>query len=173
MSIPSLHRRHFLTAGSLAVASAALAPALFGQTAAPKAIVTPPEGKRILLSCKLGMIANKVGDKALTIVERLQMARDAGFDGVDFDEAGGFTVEQARAAVQESGVFCHNAINHAHWSVRLTDPSAETRAQARANMDHCLRVAHAIGGSGILIVVGQASDGPTEEIEERCRQEIM
>jgi hypothetical protein len=41
MSIPSLHRRHFLTAGSLAVASAALAPALFGQTAAPKAIVTP------------------------------------------------------------------------------------------------------------------------------------
>lgn len=173
MSIPSLHRRHFLTAGSLAVASAALAPALFGQTAAPKTIVTPPEGRRILLSCKLGMIANKVGDKPLTIVERLQMARDAGFDGVDFDEAGGFTVEQARAAVQESGVFCHNAINHAHWSVRLTDPSAETRAQARANMDHCLRVAHAIGGSGILIVVGQASDGPTEEIEERCRQEIM
>ena len=172
MTTPSLNRRHFLAAGSLAAMSAALAPAAAAQTAAPGRPVTPPEGKRLLLSCKLGMIARKDGDRELTIAERLKMAAAAGFDGVDFDEAGSFTVEQARAAVQESGVFCHNAINHAHWSVRLTDPDAETRAKARANMDHCLRVAHAIGGSGILIVVGQASDGPAEEIEERCREEI-
>lgn len=172
MTTPSLNRRHFLTAGSLAAVSAALTPAASAQAAAPTRPVTPPEGKRLLLSCKLGMIARKVGDRELSIAERLKMAADAGFDGVDFDEAGSFTVEQARAAVLESGVFCHNAINHAHWSVRLTDPNPETRAKARANMDHCLRVAHAIGGSGILIVVGQASDGPTEEIEERCRQEI-
>jgi len=172
MSTPSLNRRHFLTAGSLAAVSAALAPSAAAEVPGVASVVAPPEGKRILLSCKLGMIARKVGDKELTIVERLQMADAAGFDGVDFDEAGSFTVAQARAAVLESGVFCHNAINHAHWGVRLTDPNPETRATARANLDHCLRVAHAIGGSGILIVVGQASDGPTEEIEERCRQEI-
>jgi hexulose-6-phosphate isomerase len=172
MTTPSLNRRHFLTAGSLAAVSAALSPAATAQTATASRPVSPPEGKRILLSCKLGMIARKVDDKELTIVQRLKMAADAGFDGVDFDEAGSFTVEQARAAAQESGVICHNAINHEHWGVRLTDPNPETRAKARANMDHCLRVAHAVGGSGILIVVGQASDGPTEEIEERCRQEI-
>ena len=28
------------------------------------------------------------------------------------------------------------------------------RAAARANLDHCLRVSHAAGGSGVLIVVG-------------------
>jgi L-ribulose-5-phosphate 3-epimerase len=173
MTTPSLNRRHFLTAGSLAAVSAALAPSAAAETTGTAAaVVAPPEGKRLLLSCKLGMIAREAGGKELTIVERLKMAAAAGFDGVDFDEAGSFTVAQARAAAQESGVFCHNAINHAHWSVRLTDPNPDTRAKARANMDHCLRVAHAIGGSGILIVVGQASDGPTEEIEERCRQEI-
>jgi hexulose-6-phosphate isomerase len=46
------------------------------------------------------------------------------------------------------------------------------RDQARANLEHCVRVSHAAGGSGVLLVVGQASDGPTEVIEERARQEI-
>ena len=134
--------------------------------------VTPPAGKRILLSCKLGMIAKEVEGKKLTIAERLRMAGDAGFDGVDFDEAGSFTPEQARDAVRESGVFVHNAINHAHWSQRLTSAKEEERNQGRKNIEHCLRVSHAAGGSGVLIVVGQGGDGPSDEIEERAGQEI-
>lgn len=174
MNTPALSRRHFFATGAAALATAS-APAAFAEGAAApaRAIILPaPSGRRILLSCKLGMITKKEGDRPLTIVERLKMAAAAGFDGVDFDEAGGFTPEQAREAVQESGVFAHNAINHAHWSVRLTDPSEEVRTRARANLDHCLRVAHAIGGSGVLIVVGKGADGPAAEIEERCRQEI-
>jgi L-ribulose-5-phosphate 3-epimerase len=102
----------------------------------------------------------------------LNMAKEAGFDGVDFDEAGNFTAQQARDAVRETGVFVHNAINHAHWSTRLTDPKPEVREKARANLEHCLRVSHAAGGSGVLIVVGKADDGATEVIEERCRAEM-
>ncbi len=169
MSQPTISRRHFLT--SSAAATAALATPAIAQEAAP--IIRPALSRRILLSCKLGMIASKSGDKKLTIAERLKMAADAGFDGVDFDEAGNFTPEQARQAVKDSGVFVHNAINHTHWGVRLTDPKQEVREKARANMDHCLRVSHAAGGSGILIVVGKGEDGPAEEIEERCRQEIQ
>ena len=135
-------------------------------------LVLPKSKRPVLLSCKLGMIAAEAGGKKLTIVERLTMAAEAGFDGVDFDEAGNFTPEQARDAVRQSGVFVHNAINHTHWSVRLTDASQETRDKARANMDHCLRVSQAAGGSGILIVIGQGSDGPEEEINARCAAEI-
>jgi hexulose-6-phosphate isomerase len=163
-----LSRRHFLTTTTLGATTLTVA-----RTAAAQSIVLPaPSGRRILLSCKLSMIAKKSGDRTLSIAERLKLAQTAGFDGVDFDEAGNFSPEQARAAVQESGVFCHNAINHAHWNVRLTDPKAEVRDKARANLEHCLRVAHAIGGSGVLIVVGKGSDGPAEEIEARCREEI-
>lgn len=161
-------RRHFLTAG--AATAVALSAAARAEPSAP--LVLPASKRRILLSCKLGMIAQKRGDQVLTIVERLKMAGEAGFDGVDFDEAGNFTPEQAREAVRESGVFVHNAINHAHWNVRLTDAKPETREKARANLDHCLRVSHAAGGSGVLIVVGKGEDGPAEEIEERCRVEI-
>jgi L-ribulose-5-phosphate 3-epimerase len=169
----NITRRHFLAAG--AAATAALASTANAQNHV--AIIRPASNRRILLSCKLSMIASETKDAAgntnkLTIVERLKMATEAGFDGVDFDEAGNFTSEQARDAVYESGVFCHNAIDHTHWSIRLTDPQQEIRDKARANMDHCIRVSHAIGGGAILIVVGKGDDGPAEEIEERCRQEI-
>ena len=169
----SLDRRHFLAAG---VGSVAAGVNGRGTTHAAGAdsprVISPPPGKRILLACKLGMIPKDLDGKKLSVAERLRMAGEAGFDGVDFDQAGEYTPEQARDAVRESGVFVHNAINHAHWQQRLTSEKEEDRNRGRANIEHCLRVSHAAGGSGVLIVVGQGTDGPTEIIEERCRQEI-
>lgn len=172
----SLSRRRLLgsvSAGAAVAAVGGVPGAASAADAAPAdTLVEPPAGKRILLSCKLGMIAGESGGRALSLVERLQMARDAGFDGVDLDQAGGITTSEARAAVRESGVFVHNAINHDHWGKRLTSPSPDDRATAVANLEHCLRVSHAAGGSGVLIVVGQGGDGPEAEIEQRCRGEI-
>jgi hexulose-6-phosphate isomerase len=168
----SSDRRRFLLSSVTATAAlAGTAVSAATQETAPPIVL--PKGKRpILLSCKMGMIASKDGDKKLSIADRLKMAAEAGFDGVDFDEAGGYSPEQVRDAVKESGVFVHNAINHTHWSVRLTDASQEVRDNARANMDHCLRVSHAAGGSGILIVIGKGSDGAPDEIDARCAAEI-
>jgi len=169
----SFDRRSFLTLGAGFV-GANVSGISTASAAEPgtTSIVTPPEGKRILLSCKLGMLPKELDSRKFSVVERLQMAREAGFDGVDFDQAGEYTPEEARQAVQESDVFVHNAINHAHWSQRLTSAKEEERAQGRANIEHCIRVSHAAGGSGVLIVVGRGNDGPADEIEERARQEI-
>ncbi len=169
----SLGRREFLAvgAGALGVGLSTTGTARTAEGGTSR-IVTPPAGKQILLSCKLGMIAREVDGKKLSIAERLRLAGEAGFDGVDFDEAGNFTPEQARDAVRESGVFVHNAINHAHWQQRLTSAKEEERAQGRKNIEHCLRVSHAAGGSGVLIVLGRGNDGPTDVIEERAREEM-
>jgi L-ribulose-5-phosphate 3-epimerase len=168
LALPQADRRAFLAAA--AVGTLASSSVQAQDASAP--VVAPPEGRRILLSCKLGMIAKQVDGKELTLVQRLGLAREAGFDGVDFDEAGSYTPRQVRDAARESGVFLHNAINHAHWKQRLTSAKPEERAQGRANIEHCLRVAHAAGGSGVLIVVGSGDDGPADEIDERARQEI-
>jgi L-ribulose-5-phosphate 3-epimerase len=167
----SLTRRGFLGACSFGAAALGAASARAADSE-PSRIVSPPPGKRILLSCKLGMIAREVDGKKLSLVEQLRLAAEAGFDGVDFDQAGEYTAEQARAAVRDSGVFVHNAINHAHWNQRLTSAKEEECNRGRANIEHCLRVSHAAGGSGVLIVLGKGDDGPTETIEERCRQEL-
>jgi L-ribulose-5-phosphate 3-epimerase len=169
----ALDRRRFLAAGAAsAVTVVGPRSAVQAAEAGSTRIVSPPPGKRLLLSCKLGMIPKKLEGKDLSIVERLRLAADAGFDGVDFDQAGEYTPEQARDAVRESGVFVHNAINHAHWQQRLTSAKEEEREQGRKNIEHCLRVSHAAGGSGVLIVVGRGADGPTEIVEERARQEM-
>ena len=168
-----LDRRSFLGLGAGAVAAGVggVGTAHAAESGSSQ-VVTPPEGKRILLATKLSMIAKEAEGKKLTIAERLRLAGEAGFDGVDFDEAGSFTPQQARDAVRESGVFVHNAINHDHWNQRLTSAKAEERNKGRANIEHCIRVSHAAGGSGVLIVLGRGGDGPAEEIEERARQEI-
>jgi hexulose-6-phosphate isomerase len=170
----SWNRRRFLAAGAACVAgSATLAAATAAEQATePAPVVRPPEGKRILLSCKLGMIPREQNGQKLSLAQRLSLAGEAGLDGVDLDQAAECSPEQAREAVAQSGIFVHNAINHAHWSQRLTSADEAERAQGRANIEHCLRVAHAAGGSGVLIVVGRGSDGPADEIEERCRAEI-
>ena len=167
-----LTRRQLLASSAAALAATGVlttSPARAEETAAMP-IVTPPTGKRILLSCKLTMIPPQKPDEPLA--DRLRRAAEAGFDGVDLDEAGKFSPEQAREAVAQSGVFVHNAINHAHWKKRLTSPDQEVRAEGRANIEHCIRVSHAAGGSGVLIVVGDAKDGPEAEITKRCHAEI-
>ena len=171
----SSNRRHFLAAAGASAATMAVARADHHKEApaASKAMVSPPATEnRILLSVKLGMIAKKIGDKELALTERLLMAKEAGLDGVDFDQAGEHSIEAAKTAVQDSGLFAHNAINHAHWKDTLTHADPTVRAKGRTNIEHCLRLGHAVGGSGVLIVVGKGSDGTRQEVEERCREEI-
>ena len=170
----SLTRRGFLAAGAASAGFPALVSPGSARAADPveDRVVMPPGGKRILLSCKLGMIAREAGGKKLSLADRLSLAAEAGFDGVDLDEAAEWTPGQARDAVRRSGTFVHNAINHAHWQQRLTSAGAEERARGVANIEHCIRVSHAAGGNGVLVVAGHGNDGPAEVIEERCRQEI-
>ena len=179
MRTVNLDRRAF-TLSTAALATMTITGAASGMTESSKnsapaldSLPSPPaEGKKILLSCKLTMITKESKGKKLSIVERLQLAKAAGFDGVDFDEAGQFTVEEARSAVIESEVFCHNAINHDHWRDTLTNKDPAVRAKGVANISHCLRVSHAIGGSGVLIVIGVGADGTPKECDDRAREEI-
>jgi L-ribulose-5-phosphate 3-epimerase len=132
---------------------------------APAGYPTPPEPKRgLLFSCKYGMT------KGPSLEARLTAAREAGMDGVDFDDAASVSPGELRAAADATGVFIHGAINHTHWKQRLSAEDPAMRATALANLEHCLRVSHAAGGSGVLIVIGTAADGP--EGPARAREEI-
>ena len=160
----NISRRKAMILGSSAMTASCVISNADNHEIKKSEIVRPPTGKDILLSVKLGMIAKKLNGQDLTLTQRLQMAADAGLDGVDFDEAGAHTEEAARMAVQESGVFVHNAINHAHWGKRLTSPNKTDRETAKNNIKHCIRVSHAAGGNGVLIVVG--AGGHTVEDSE-------
>jgi L-ribulose-5-phosphate 3-epimerase len=154
-------RREFLGSTAALAAGASVAggvraavSAEAGASAGTAVVVPPAPTSGLLFSCKYGMT------KGGSLEERLTAARAAGMDGVDFDDAAAVTPEQLRIAAQQTGVFIHNAINHDHWKTRLTSPDDAVRKQALANLEHCLRVSAAAGGSGVLIVVGKSEDGP-------------
>ncbi len=153
-------RRTFL-AGSAATAAATLLPAARAQEAIPR----PPENP-ILFSCKLSMVAKSIG----TLEQRFAAVKELGYDGLDMDEAGNHSPEEVRAAVKATGLFVHNAINHKHWDVRHTSAEAAARDQALENLKHCIRVSHAAGGNGVLLVIGTSKDGP--EGAARSRESI-
>jgi len=159
----NLPRREFLSAAAASVPVAVVAA---GEEAAKRsATPLPPQPERgLLFSCKYGMT------KGGSLEERLASAREAGMDGVDFDAAASVTPEQLRDAAMATGVFIHNAINHAHWSQTLSSPDDAKRAAGLANLKHCIEVSHAAGGNGVLIVVGVKNDGP--EGPARAREEI-
>jgi hexulose-6-phosphate isomerase len=161
----SLSRRSLLASSAvLAGAAAVRARADTPATAASSWPMPPQPEQGLLFSCKYGMTKGK------SIEERLTSAREAGMDGVDFDEAGSFSPEQVRKAASDTGVFVHGAINHGHWGKTLSSADEKVRAEGLANLKHCIRVSHAAGGSGVLLVIGKADDGP--EGGDRAREEI-
>lgn len=164
-----LHRRELLSSAAAVAVMASPSVVAVGadvtSSSAPPACVLPPRSDGgLLFSCKYTMT------KGPGLDERLAAAREAGMDGVDFDESASVTPDQLREAVSRTGIFIHNAIDHAHWKETLTSPDAATRAAGLAKLEHCIRVSHAAGGSGLLLVVGKSSDGP--DGPARARDEI-
>ena len=160
-----MRRREFCLTSALAAAGSAAVFAAETDVQTRTGFPVPPTPAHgLLFSCKYGMT------KGRGLEERLASARDAGMDGVDFDDAAAVSPEQLRSAAANTGVFIHNAINHAHWQQTLTSADEAVRSTALANLKHCIRVSHAAGGSGVLIVVGKAADGP--EGADRARTEI-
>ncbi|MFM7206839.1 MAG: sugar phosphate isomerase/epimerase family protein [Planctomycetaceae bacterium] len=160
-------REAFAPAAAALAAAAGSEPALATPAVAPAAgpLLPPQPEAGLLFSCKYGMTTGA------TLEERLASAHAAGMDGVDFDDAASVSPPQLREAALATGTFIHGAINHAHWQQTLTSPDAAVRAAALDNLKHCIRVSHAAGGSGVLLVIGTKKDGP--EGPDRARDEIL
>ena len=95
-------RRSFLAAGAATVALPAVARA---QSADSAVVVTPPDTHRILISPKLSMVPAELKGKKLSLAERFELVAEAGFDGVDLDQAGLYTAEEARRSRAGIGRF--------------------------------------------------------------------
>lgn len=169
-------RRQVLAGGAVAASTAMIVSSQTSALASDAELLAmplPTMNHRYLLSCKLGMITKKGSTgRALSLTERLLLAKEAGFDGVDLDEAGSLTPEGVREAVWQSRVFIHNAINHDHWKKRFTSANEAERKQALENLLHCIRVSHSAGGSGVLLVPGSGDDGPEGVVTERAIEGI-
>jgi len=97
------------------------------------------------------------------LIEKFRLAKAAGFDGIELDSPG-FDVEEAKRAIQETGLPVDGTVCSTHWTIRHTSPDAEKRAQAQVDLETAIRDTHAVGGHTVLLVAGKGEDGPESEI---------
>lgn len=148
----SIDRRSFL----LSAAAAGLATKAVRAHTQPEQWRANPEGSgpRILKSLKFGMIG--AGE---TVREKFEIAKSAGFDGVELDSPSDLDLDEVIAARDAVGIAIPGVVDSVHWGKPFNHPDESVRAEARAALETALRDCHRVGGSTVLVVPAVVGKG--------------
>ncbi len=144
-----LTRRGFLTASAAGVALAAglgTGPLLGAASAASR-----PHLKKSMM---FGMVSDKGPDgKILSVGDRLQIAKDAGFEAVEIDTIFDSARLKAMAdGASKAGIRIESVVVSTHWSQPLTDPDPAVFEKTMEATRVSLQNAKDLGGDMILLV---------------------
>ena len=101
-----------------------------------------------------------------TIREKFELAKDAGFQGV---EPGAALVqdEKSRAELKDAaaatGLEIPSIMGGKHWQCPLSSPSEETRKECMEDVEATIRLAKTVGADTVLLVPGVVTDDVTYE----------
>ncbi len=154
---PMLDRRQLLILGGTAALTANLSR-------------RPPIPARSLKkSLMWGMI-----EPGKTILEKLQLAKAAGFQGVELDSpTTAYTPDEALDALNKTNMQVADIVDSLHWSKPLSDPDAATREAGRTALETALRDAHHYNTDSVLLVPAIVNSKVTyTEAWERSTAEI-
>lgn len=142
-----MNRRTFLHSTT---ALAALAP--FAVQAATPAAATKPKTPRTNPKGFMFATLNSETSKKLSLKEKFQLLRNAGFAGVEPSSA----MDQAEvlAARDATGLQIPSVVIATHWAKPLTDPNPAARQIGLDGLKQGLRDAKAYGASSVLLVPG-------------------
>src|SRR5262245_14192501 len=117
-----------------------------------------PTDKKFKKAVKIGMV--KAGE---SLLEKFQLLKELGFDGVELDSPSGVTVEEAKRCIGETGLNVPGVVDSVHWQQRLSDPSEEVQAKGLEALRSALSFCKQIGGTSVLLVPGQVKPDATYE----------
>lgn len=87
-----------------------------------------------------------------TLLEKFQLLRDLGFDGIELDAPNAFKVEDVLAAKEKTGLEIPGVVDSAHWRDTLSHPDAKVRARGVQALEKALADARAYGATSVLLV---------------------
>jgi L-ribulose-5-phosphate 3-epimerase len=157
-----LTRRQFTVAASATVALVGGPLSLFADE--------KPTDKKFKKAVKIGMVKLKPES---TLLEKFQLLKELGFDGVELDSPSNVTIEEAKRCIGETGVKVPGVVDSVHWNQRLSDPNDDVRAKGLEALRSALRFCKEIGGTSVLLVPGKVTpDANYEQCWERSIAEI-
>lgn len=162
-------------------ASAAAAPA-----AQPDARRSSP--KRYAMKKSINLWAFPYPDR-MTLRECLQLAKDAGFDGIELNydldndlspKAGTKEFRAIRAMADEIGIAISGLCSFLYWPYSLTDNDPDRRARGLELAARMIRAAHDLGTENLLTIAGstyipwlpEREPVPIEVCDRRSREAI-
>jgi L-ribulose-5-phosphate 3-epimerase len=118
---------------------------------------------------KFGMI-----QKGESIADKLMIARDAGFEGVEFDAPSDLKTDEILAAKEKAGIEIPGVVCSTHWSKPLSHPDERIRLEGRHGLEKAILTCRDLGGSQVLLVPAVVNNEVSyAEAYERSRIELQ
>ncbi len=153
-----IDRRTLLAAGAALSASWTL----------PHSAAPAHKPRKLKKSLKFGMI-----DQGATLLEKFQVARGAGFDGVELDSPSDLDLEEVLAASAATGLVIPGVVDSVHWRSTLGDADPAVRGAGVAALETALRDCKKVGGTSVLLVPAVVSQSISYDVAwERSIEEV-
>lgn len=121
------------------------------------------------ISLKWGMVE----EPSLSILEKFQLLRDLGYDGVELDAPNDLPLDEVLNARDKTGLAIPGFVNAVHWKRPLTDPDPSARQACVDLMIKALHDAKLYGATTVLLVPGIVNAGTSYKTAyARAREEI-
>lgn len=130
----------------------------------------PPPPRKMKKAVKIGMVNDPATPK---LVDKFQLLRDLGFDGVELDSPSGLDPDEVLAAKEKTGLAIPGVVDSVHWGKPFSHPDAEVRKQGVEALETALRDCKTYGGTTVLVVPAVVNKNITyDQAYERSQTEI-
>jgi len=159
-----MQKTRFTRRAFLETAAASAAFAAFGKTFS--AIGSEHTLKKALVVTML--------PKAMGYPDRFQLARRAGFDGIEMRTVSDPSeVEAVQSAAEQSGLIIHSVMNSDHWKYPFSSSDPATVEKGIRGMETSLRNAKRWGAGVVLLVPGVVNpETPYRDAYERSQKQV-
>ena len=112
-------------------------------------------------------------EEDLSVLEKFQLVKDLGFDGVELDSPHQLNEAEILEAKQKTGLEIPGLVNSVHWKKPLSDPDPSVRAACTESMIAALHMCKRYGGSTVLLVPAVVNEAVAyDQAWERSTEEI-
>ena len=117
---------------------------------------------------KYGMIG-----EGKTPLEKFELVKSLGFQGVEPDSPSGLDVDEVVAAAEQTGIEIPGVVDSVHWGKPFSHPDPKVRAEGVAALETALRDCKRYGGSSVLVVPAVVNAGVSYADAYRRSQEEL
>ncbi len=125
-------------------------------------------GVKMKKAIGIGMI----GEKKLSLGERMKLVKEVGFDGVELN-SGIPNREEYKKAIDDAGLGVSEIVDSVHWNKTLSSASDAVRADGLAGLKIALEESKFFGTTSVLLVPGTVNKATSyDDAYKRSQAEI-